>query len=130
MNAWTSVLVACTDSERTDTSARFPPSIQAMLLTLCQSPFYPPNLPPPDQMTVSEFFMLSLLSSSSTSTHQHSNTQSTFVLSFILVYQTSSFHLFSSHSRRPPLPSFSFELEHCERVQTEQTAEVTITVEF
>ena len=39
----------------TDTSARFPPSIQAMLLTLSQSPFYPPNLPPPDQITVSEF---------------------------------------------------------------------------
>jgi len=39
----------------TDTSTRFPPSIQAMLLTLSQSPFYPPNLPPPDQITVSEF---------------------------------------------------------------------------
>ena len=39
----------------TDSSVRFPPSLQAMLLNLSQSPFCHPNLLPLDQMTVSEF---------------------------------------------------------------------------
>jgi len=39
----------------TNTNTRFSPSIQAMLFTLSHSPFYPPNLPPPDQITVAEF---------------------------------------------------------------------------
>ena len=87
----------------TDTSARFPPSIQAMLFTLSHSPFYPPNLPPPDQMTVSEFSNAIL---AQLFQHFHTPHSYTFISFSYHSYVIFSFFIFFTH-HFPPAPSSS-----------------------